>query len=73
MDKLVITARDIRTIKDGAADIFKKRFGFGTLDAAEIQTLLITEALIGFARGKGIELPLEVDFDPYKKYQKKEK
>ena len=70
MAKLVIREKDIRQIKDAAFDIYQRRYGFGSLSQAEIQTLLITEALIQFARGQGVELPLEVDFDPYKKHQR---
>ena len=71
MDKLVIEEKDIRRIKDAALAIYNDRFGFGGLDPASVQVLLIAEALVQFAKGKGVELPLEVNFDPFKKFQRR--
>ena len=60
--KLTITRKDIAKIKDAAFNHIHDTFP-RNLDDAELQVLLICKGVLFFLGYKGIELPVEIEYE----------
>lgn len=63
MDKIKISPVDLISISDRAMTLFMTSHSFGGLTQQQMQAYLYAKALEEFLRGKGVEVPFEVDYN----------